>query len=258
VATRENKKLRLTCPTKSKTKASPRRAAHQPRWLIESAEEIAARRKTEQEEEQKRDHDLLIKLQKDQAAAQKVQAVASVATFLLTVVIGFVSFRQFQLANENANTARSAAKTASDTLTIDQRAWLGVKDITLTHPLVIGRPIDISINTFNTGKSPALDAGLVETSIGDSEIPKPEEKKAPSNDRSSVAPNNDEVFYASATVDPQVIVGLQKKIIRFYVRGRLVYKDIFDKQHETRFCMYYPTGWDTLNLFNCSAGNFMN
>jgi hypothetical protein len=171
-----------------------------PAGIIESPEELEARRKAEAEDEQRRDHQLLLKIQTSQATAQRVQAGASIATVFLTLVIGIVSFLQFRLAKETADAARSAANTASDTLTIDQRAWLGVKDITLTHPLEVGKPVDISINTFNTGKSPALDAGLAETSIGDTEIPKLGDKTAPSNDRSTVAPKNNEVFYTSAEV----------------------------------------------------------
>jgi len=68
--------------------------------------------------------------------------------------------------------------------------------------------------------------------------------------------NNNEVFYTSASVSDDTIAGLKAKKFRFYVRGRLVYLDIFKGSHETRFCAYYPTNGPSLNLFNCSTWQF--
>ena len=138
---------------------------------------------------------------------------------LITYITGnYFSCQQIRLTG----TALDASIEMSRT---DQRAWLGVKDITLTHALTINHPIQISVNTFNSGKTPALEVTLPEISVGDGEDHML--KTAPSKDRGVVAPNNNEVFYSSASVSNDVIDGLEAAKIRVYVRGRIEYKDIF-------------------------------
>jgi hypothetical protein len=108
-----------------------------------------------------------------------------------------------------------------------------VKDITLTHPLAQGQAIDVSINTINSGRTPALEARLVETSVGLTETQA--DNVAASADRTVVAPNNNEVYYLSATEGADIIAGLLAKKLRFYVRGRIEYRDIFGRAHKTLF-----------------------
>ncbi len=143
-----------------------------------------------------------------------------------------------------------------DNFKVDERAWLGVKDVTLTLPLQVGHTVDISINTFNTGKTPAVDLGLVDTSVGHDETTI--DRAAPSNDRTVVAPNNNHVFYTQATYSDDGIRALMTGAARIYVRGHLQYKDIWGLSHETTFCVYYPTGQPLSNFFNCTSGNYMN
>lgn len=182
--------------------------------------------------------------------ADAVIAILTGLILITYITSNYFSCRQLKLTGKALDASIAASRT-------DQRAWLGVKDITLSHPLVINLPIDISVNTFNSGRTPALDADLVEISVGDSETHMT--KTAPSTGRGVVAPNNNEVFLSSAASPNNVIEALISGRIRVYVRGRLEYKDIFGSPHQTLFCAYYPTGGpSSLNFFNCSSGNYMD
>jgi hypothetical protein len=112
------------------------------------------------------------------------------------------------------------------------------------------------VNSLNSGKTPALGVRLVEISVGDTETHVV--KTAPSADRGVVAPNNNLVFYSSATSPNDVIEGLMAGRFKVYVRGRLEYQDIFGTPHKTLFCGYYPTGGPSSNFYNCSSGNQMD
>lgn len=94
-----------------------------------------------------------------------------------------------------------------------------------------------------------LPVGATETDV---------QKSAPSSDRAAVAPNNNNVFYASVESHDPVIRGLLQKRIRLYIRGRIEYNDINGHGHTTTFCAYYPTSQPLPNFFNCGSGNMMN
>jgi hypothetical protein len=158
---------------------------------------------------------------------------------------------------EEAGERSKAALDASiEVARADQRAWLGIKAIILASPLSPGNPIDISIITLNTGKTPALDVNLAETRAGFNESHP--ERATTNNARLVVSPNNDEKFSISATAAPNAIIGLRDKRFRFYIRGRIEYRDIFGRGHQTTFCAYYPTSNNDSFFFNCPTGNFMN
>lgn len=167
-----------------------------------------------------------------------------------------------QQAAQNAITASQRASQQSlratqNAMRQDQRAWIGIKDIKMSHPLTKGTDIDFGINAVNTGKTPALDVRLVKMSVGLQEN-QPDNTVTPT-DRSVIAPGNNEVFYGSGKgPSPQLIAGLNAKKTRFYVWGKIDYRDIFNNWHTTLFCGYYPGSGTTLNFYNCSKGNSMN
>ena len=144
---------------------------------------------------------------------------------------------------------------------IDQRAWFGIKEITLANPLVIGKSVQISIIGLNTGKTPTLDLSLTEVRVGPSETDTSRDFIFSIPDREVVAPNNTDVFYATVKYSDDSIKAIMAATIRIYIHGILEYRDVFGSPHRTTFCAYYPTdGPDSAvgHFFNCRTGNSMN
>jgi hypothetical protein len=166
-------------------------------------------------------------------------------------------------ADERIATAmETTAQKASDSLKenraasrVDQRAWLGVKDIKLGTPLKIGQKVDIEINSVNSGKTPALDVRMTSLSMG---INKVQPATTSSPDSGVVAPGNNQMLFGSAELSDTGINFLLAAKVKLYVRGRIEYKDIFGASHTTTFCAYYPTGKTLPNFFNCTTGNHMD
>jgi hypothetical protein len=117
--------------------------------------------------------------------------------------------------------------------------------------------VEFSITTVNTGKTPALEVGLVEINVGDSETHVV--KTLHRSERTVVGPNSNAVFFAATNPVPREgILAFQTGKTHLYVRCRIEYRDIFGNGiHPTYFCAYYPTTKPPF-FFNCSGGNFMN
>jgi hypothetical protein len=143
----------------------------------------------------------------------------------------------------------------------DQRAWFGVKEITLASPIAKGKPVQISIVGLNTGKTPALDVSLGEVRVGPSETDRSRDFVYSVPDREVVAPNHTDVFYPTLTYSDDSIKALLAGTIKIYVAGKVDYRDVFGTTHTTTFCAYYPTDGPTStanHFFNCKNGNSMN
>jgi len=157
-------------------------------------------------------------------------------------------------AGKALNASIEAART-------DQRAWFGIKEITLANPLAVGKPVNISILGLNTGKTPALELSMEEIRIGPSETARDRDLVIKGIDREVVAPNNTDLFYETATYSDESVKGIMAGVIPIYVRGSLEYQDIFGATHVTTFCAYYPANGPptaTGRFFNCKTGNSMN
>jgi hypothetical protein len=202
------------------------------------------------------------------AAATIVIAVATVYTYL-EVHGGSVQTDKIIAANQRIATAMETAvgqagtaiQASIDASRNDQRAWFGIKEITLANPLVLGKPVQISIMGLNTGKTPALDLSATEIRVGPSETERNRDFVIHTPDREVVAPNNTDVFYATVTYSDDSIRAIMAGTIHIYVRGELKYRDVFGLSHTTTFCAYYPTNGPPSvsgHFFNCKSGNSMN
>jgi hypothetical protein len=160
-----------------------------------------------------------------------------------------------------ANDSAASIKATQEAMRLDQRAWFGIKEITLTNPLALGKPVQISILGLNTGKTPALNVHPTEIRVGPSETDKSLDLVVHSTDRQVVAPNNTNSFFATVTYPDDSIKALMAETISIYVRGELKYQDVFGLTHTTEFCAYYPTNGPPSSaghFFNCKIGNSMN
>ena len=110
----------------------------------------------------------------------------------------------------------------------------------------------VDVEVVNTGKTPALDAGIALAGIGETEksiIMKP----AAENFRKAIAPG--------ASTPDFYYIGLPPNTAsRIYIRFIIEYRDIFqtprDAPHTTEFCGYYPATRPPF-FFNCPHGGNM-
>jgi len=159
---------------------------------------------------------------------------------------------------KQAGKALNASIEASRT---DQRAWISVKEITVSKSLIVGSPVQVSVTAINTGKTPALNMVVSDFGMGPIETDRRRDLIIHYSAHEVIAPNNTNTVLATATYDDESIRGILAGAIRIYVRGRLVYKDVFGLTHQTKFCAYYPNNGSPTSstyFFNCKSGNSMD
>jgi hypothetical protein len=152
-----------------------------------------------------------------------------------------------------AEAAADAVTLARDNAHLDQRAWLAVTSVRLTVPYSTESAGQITVALANSGKTPALDAGITKDSFGDFDNPILSSPGA--IDRMTVAPatTSDTLFLSVPPTN-------QKS--KVYIRFVIEYWDIFQKRgidppHATVFCGYYPTTQPPF-FFNTSGCGAMN
>jgi len=140
-----------------------------------------------------------------------------------------------------ALTAKRAVDVAEETFRLDQRAWLGVKEMTFRGDVKPGSPLFAAIQVENSGKTPALEVGIMHTLTF----------AEPSKDRLTVLPKVGN--FGKISIAPGAMyIAIQMFSTRLtaseieklnttkpYVFGRISYKDIFFREHETWFCSFY-------------------
>jgi len=130
---------------------------------------------------------------------------------------------------------------------LDQRAWIGVEKATLSPmPLQVGKPMRITLNFRNTGKTPALDL------VGRSKID-PVTRGAmrifsyPDTAHMGVLPPNGtnfvwydqpmgEITRRVGFMTTDLISDIDLKNTVIYLHGCVMYKDAFKKPHWMTYC----------------------
>jgi hypothetical protein len=149
-----------------------------------------------------------------------------------------------KISTDAATEAARAASKGLEMSRLDQRAWVAPFDIQGVPE--VDKPYNVIVFMKNTGKTFAK---RVEIAMGAEVILKGQQptfyrlsEPAPANRSSGmIAPNAG--FNAAFEINPNVTLGELKlynsrdKLI--YVYGRIPYKDIFDCDHWTRFCLVY-------------------
>jgi len=133
---------------------------------------------------------------------------------------------------------------------LDQRAWVPVKSVTLTTPYSLTQHGEVTVSISNNGKTPALDAYIVNAGMGTT----PNLIMTPVSPKSTViASAGDVQFYLDMPPNPTGV--------KIYIKVVIRYLDIFqkstDKPHSTIFCGYYPTTQPP-HFFSCDHGGWMD
>jgi hypothetical protein len=194
-----------------------------------------------------------------------ITALATCGGILLAFAAAIAIWKQFG-AMVDANKSSDAAFKASDAaLKLDQRAWAGIREIKLSKPVVVGKPVEIAVTAINTGKTPALKIVLSEVRIGPSETDRNRDFVMYGNEYEVIAPNGADTFLEAANYDDNSVKAILAGTISIYIRGKFEYSDIWGKEtHTTTFCSYYNamaskgSAAASDYFLNCKTGNSMN
>jgi len=167
--------------------------------------------------------------------------------------------KQTGSSEQAAKAAKSGADTASDTLRLDQRAWLTIYKFELPSEPRMGTPIQIGFFIQNTGRTPALDEYTETLVVSSVTEPKPPStfKSALHFRNNIITPGTNNTRSTSETWIPSGagMAAYINKTAKIYIHARINYTDIFEVQHWTSVCAYHTYG-DALNSFAiCMQGN---
>lgn len=132
-----------------------------------------------------------------------------------------------------------ALQTTRETMMLDERAWVGLSK-TDSFTLAADAPIQAQFVLANSGKSPALKiTHLVRSRVLDAGqqftpdyLPQAEQSAYVLQPGATMAVG----IQSPAAVPKDSINGVTTGKLVLYIYGRIWYRDIFDRQHESTFC----------------------
>jgi len=156
-------------------------------------------------------------------------------------------------------------KATTDSMRLDQRAWVVVKDVKFENELKVGEINRFSLTFINVGKTPAQRVRFKYTSrvhmSGKPDIVTP----VPSDEYKDLSLGPGTKFVVSGnTLPPRLnqadVVGLESGSIVFTLSVEVTYQDVFreekKKLHKTTYCGFYkPENKPDFTL--CNSGNYV-
>ena len=150
-------------------------------------------------------------------------------------------------------------------MALDQRAWVGVYRYTIDREPVTSEPFNFKLWLANTGKTPALeltDKGAI--FIGPNEPTRSFEELGVQTGTShtTLFPTGTTSLYSvdhgREGIPAEIATAYRERRHRFYILGRIEYRDIFGKDHWTEVCASRAFG-DPLDQFLlCSKRNMVD
>lgn len=165
-----------------------------------------------------------------------VTAIYTAATIAYTRVAG----RQLRVMEETLAVAR-------DTMEISQRAYAAVSDLNLVDAIRVGTPTTYSIDFTNNGLTPAHDVETEQSSffhVGmlQENFDYPRAQTPPSRGTWHSKAAFSRTLANPSNLTAEDIANYEAGRLRFYVIGRIKYRDVFGKEHQTRFCFFSRLG----------------
>lgn len=149
----------------------------------------------------------------------------------------------------------------------DKRAWVGPSSYDFDP--IAGVPLKLSVGYINTGRTPALEvktSGLLEIvshkeTRNMNELWKEWKANHPTDIANVAVPNiqySMPFYYSDIKLSSEQIQAINQEILGVYVLGEISYKDIFDHNHLTEFCVHL-TPWLGKGTFEpCAEHNTAN
>jgi hypothetical protein len=160
-------------------------------------------------------------------------------------------------ANMATNSA-NAIKATQEQMRLDQRPWAYVFSYSLSEEPEAGKPITVKIGVLNSGKTPAVNLGVMtHPSCWDRETPEPDWTTVANDLSHAMVPPQATGF--SVTTSPLTLANCLDAYnsgqAAIYVRAKIVYDDTFGQPHWTTVCILHHHG-RPLNEFDlCKTGN---
>lgn len=180
---------------------------------------------------------------------------------MLGAATGLVVVLQWRVMNQQLDEMKASNDLARQAMEVSERAWVGLKSITLLEKLSPGKAPRVSVVIENGGHSPALETMVRVILIATDEVfPKnPPYPDSGTQGRSAVfAPGA--THYLEIQNGPlltlQEVKYFNNGQSKLFVYGFAEYKDIFGKGHKTTFCGEYVPG--QLGLVVCTGYSSAN
>jgi hypothetical protein len=170
--------------------------------------------------------DLIFKRMQDFSGL--VTTFISVAALLVIVWQGWIYVEQTRLMEKQWTEMR-------DTRELENRAWIGVKDVFLVQMATGG--YSVNAKYVNAGDSPALCTIEIEGGIRESSPPDDYKYSMLTGQggKSVMFPSTEETLQLAYMPGPPP-VNLQNKHHAYYIFGDIKYTGIFNRQYTTKFC----------------------
>ena len=164
--------------------------------------------------------------------------------------------------------ADAALNASIDASRLDQRAWVGIGQLTaLPEPFHAGDNATITVSFKNTGKTPARNAVVVvikdPVPTGRSPVFSYRGEKAA---RFGLQPPNLDSFVRMSVaksrstgedrpLTPELLESLVSRRVILYLHGQIVYEDIFDRWHWVTFCYFLRNPEGAISFGACAEHN---
>jgi len=168
---------------------------------------------------------------------------------------------QADAAKKSTENGTQSLQATIESFHLDQRPWVIPFQFQLAAELENGKDSKVTIWVENTGKTPALDMIPVSSvSLWDFEPPEPDLSKViPIVSRGILAPgfrnfsfDTEGDHFKPKLVD---IAAYQDGRKRIYIHGMIRYRDSFNLQRWTKFCIWHKYGSPLDNFSYCEHGN---
>ncbi len=149
-----------------------------------------------------------------------------------------------------ANAATSAAKTAEQTMRLDQRAWIAVTAVNSKQPPQINEKLLYSVHFIDTGKTPATNVVI---HPGDELLNKNQQPNFSAEITpvrlGILSPGSERTYENGPVPTTRTVSTMTKDDLAFLrtktlsIHGKITYDDIFGCHHWITYCAYLKDDW---------------
>lgn len=193
-------------------------------------------------------------------SARDPKFILEIVTLIIFVIYAIYTGRMYYANRDAADAATSAAKTADQTMRLDERAWVAVTAVNSKEPPQLNHRFTFSVHFVDTGKTPARNVIvhpnnelLAKGQRADfSPDPKPERLGvlSPGSDR-TIENGLDPTTIGASGMTKSGLDYLKTRTLS--VHGTITYDDIFGCHHWITYCATLKDDWSGYSF--CSENN---
>ena len=195
------------------------------------------------------------------AAASILQWIETRRAVNVAVVSAVAAQRGAAASEEQAQAARLATQATVDAFRLDQRAWVGPIEMGINNPPIrAGSTLVATVVLSNSGKTPALHLyALTSIYVFPKDVvltPRYKVDKTDQPSNSVIQPGMKEMITTlpvqslsgsgAGVLSPGDFDDIQSGRYIVYVYGKITYRDVFQREHTTKFCGFLNRNMTTL------------